>query len=225
MIADPFLAHFACYAFEPALWILPDRERVATGAALKAALRGAGEAVHLYGTYATRSEADLLVWTSVPVTSTDAAAAFFGRLEAALRPFRAYLRLVEVLWGFTRESQYARGGSERRMDPAGPRTLPYLVVYPFSKTHPWYRLEPEERQRMMSEHIRIGHTYEEVRQLLLYSAGLQDHEFVVVYETPDLAAFSALVRELRATQVRAYTALDAPVRVGVHLPEGDGAWP
>jgi hypothetical protein len=41
---------------------------------------------------------------------------------------------------------------------------------------------------MMNEHIRIGKQYREITQLLLYSFGLQDQEFVVVYETDDLAA-------------------------------------
>ena len=41
--------------------------------------------------------------------------------------------------------------------------------------------------------------YEDISQLLLYSFGLQNQEFVVVYETDDLARFSDLVNELRDT--------------------------
>ena len=222
MISAPFLSHFGCYALKPSFWALPAEERDATGSALEAALREAGEAVHLYGTFATRPDADLLAWSSVGAASPEAAHDFFTGLEAALRPFRHHLRLVDALWGFTRASQYARGESDRRIDPTGPRTSPYLVVYPFAKTQPWYRLDVEERRRMMSEHIRIGHAYAQVHQLLLYATGLQDHEFVVVYETPDLADFSALVTDLRATEARAYTRLDSPVRVGFHRPEGAG---
>ena len=77
----------------------------------------------------------------------------------------------------------------------------------------------------MGEHIRVGRQFAEVRQLLLYSFGLQDQEFVVVYETPDLAAFSA-VRELRGTEARRFTSLDTPVLTGRHLadPVTDGPW-
>ena len=70
----------------------------------------------------------------------------------------------------------------------------------------------------MNEHIRIGRTYEGISQLLLYSTGLQDHEFVVVYESDDLPRFSELVRDLRATAARPYTLLDAPVHVATHAP-------
>ena len=47
----------------------------------------------------------------------------------------------------------------------------------------------EARQGMMNEHIRIGKQYEDINQLLLYSFGLQDQEFVVVYETENLPLF------------------------------------
>jgi chlorite dismutase len=69
----------------------------------------------------------------------------------------------------------------------------------------------------MSEHMRIGKQYTDVQQLLLYATGLQDHEFVVAYETPDLARFSQLVAELRGTEARRFTKNDTPVRVGVLL--------
>jgi chlorite dismutase len=49
---------------------------------------------------------------------------------------------------------------------------------------------------MMNEYIRIGKQYAEIGQLLLYSFGLQDQEFVVVYEMDNLTLFSQLVHEL-----------------------------
>jgi len=71
---------------------------------------------------------------------------------------------------------------------------------------------------MMSEHIRVGRGHDEIAQQLLYCTGLQDHEFVVVYEADDLAEFGSLVAELRRTESRGYTALDTPVHVGVRAP-------
>ena len=53
---------------------------------------------------------------------------------------------------------------------------------------------------MMNEHIKIGKQYESIKQLLLYSFCLQDQEFVVVYETDDLALFSQLVNDSRMTE-------------------------
>jgi chlorite dismutase len=220
------LVHFARYALTPSLWALGDDGRAAVGSALRTALEGSADAVHLYDAFGTRADADLLVWSADRAESPDAALGFFAALRDALKPFRRHVHLVDALWGFTRSSQYARGGSDRAIDPMTPRTRPYLVVYPFAKTHEWYRLEAEERRRMMSEHIRLGRSHERVHQLLLYSTGLQDHEFVVVYETDDLEDFSVLVAELRATEARGFTLVDAPVLVGFHRPAGAGGpWP
>jgi chlorite dismutase len=104
------------------------------------------------------------------------------------------------------------------MDPFGGPRKPYLVVYPFSKTTDWYLMSREARQGMMNEHIRIGKQYEEISQLLLYSFGLQNQEFVVVYEMDDLTRFSDLVNELRDTEGRRYTLRDTPVRSAVYHP-------
>ena len=157
----------------------------------------------------------------------DAPARFFENYGDLLRPFRRYFRLQHVLWGLTAVSPYSRGASARGIDPFAARSMRYLVVYPFAKTHDWYQTPADERRAMMSDHIRVGREYPSTDQLLLYSTGLQDHEFVVLYETDDLTVFSGLVRELRATEVRGYTLLDTPVHLGVYAsPDATGLpWP
>ncbi len=152
---------------------------------------------------------------------------FFGAHAKALRPFRRYVRMVDVLWGFTRATQYRGAREAGRIDPFSSEALPYLIAYPFSKTAEWYLIHQPGRQAMMNEHIRIGRSYEGISQLLLYSTGLQDHEFVVVYESDDLPRFSQLVRELRATAARPYTLLDAPVHVATYAPTDQPSelWP
>ena len=70
----------------------------------------------------------------------------------------------------------------------------------------------------MTEHIRVGRQYPMIQQLLAYSYGLDDQEFIVAYETNDLPAFQDLVKELRATEGRAATVRDTPQLVGVHRP-------
>jgi chlorite dismutase len=76
----------------------------------------------------------------------------------------------------------------------------------------------EARQGMMNEHIRIGKQYEEITQLLLYSFGVQDQEFVVVYEMDDIQRFSDLVNELRSTEGRRYTLRDTPLHAAIYHP-------
>src|SRR5215210_3710473 len=79
----------------------------------------------------------------------------------------------------TKPSEYSEE-SRLEVRPAHAR---YLFVYPFVKTREWYGLAPEERYRIMQEHIRIGREYPSVDLNTSYSFGLDDQEFVVAFET------------------------------------------
>jgi chlorite dismutase len=86
----------------------------------------------------------------------------------------------------------------------------YLFVYPFVKTRAWYALAPEERGRIMREHIRVGREYPTVDNHTTYSFGLDDQEFVVAFDTDDAGAFLDLVQRLRTTESSAWTLRDTP---------------
>ena len=135
-----------------------------------------------------------------------------------MTPYRHLIEQKDSLWGFTRPSQYSKARSKQEIDPFAETRKPYLIIYPFSKTTEWYLMSREARQGMMNEHIRIGKQYEDISQLLLYSFGLQNQEFVVVYETDDLTRFSDLVNELRDTEARRYTLRDTPLHTAIYHP-------
>jgi len=209
------LGHFATYRFTPAFWALSGHERPARASAWWARVSGTAEAASLYLLQGLETGADVLVWSSVSVPEPGAPGAWFAARAAAENPDRDVLEPGHVLWGMTRPSEYSRARSAQEIDPFAAERAPYLVMYPFTKTADWYLLGRETRQGMMNEHIRIGKQYREITQLLLYSFGLQDQEFVVVYETDDLAHFSRLVYELRDTEARRYTKADTPLHTGV----------
>ncbi len=130
----------------------------------------------------------------------------------------AYLTIEHNLYGFTRPSNYTKRPTtqEQAIDLNDRQT--YLTVYPFSKTTEWYLMSKEARQGMMNEHIRVGHEFADIRQVLLYSTGLDDQEFVVAYEMEDMPRFSELVTALRNTEARRYTLRDTPIITGIHRP-------
>jgi chlorite dismutase len=132
-----------------------------------------------------------------------------------------YLEITHNLYGFTRPSTYTKRPTtqEQAIDVEDRQT--YLIVYPFSKTTEWFLMSRDARQGMMNEHMRIGHDYADIPQVLLYSTGLDDQEFVVAYETEDLPRFSALVTDLRNTEARRYTLKDTPILTGIRrdMPE------
>jgi chlorite dismutase len=86
----------------------------------------------------------------------------------------------------------------------------YLFVYPFVKTRAWYGLEPAERGRIMSEHIRVGKEFPSVDINTSYSFGLDDQEFVIAFNTDDPGDFLDLVQRLRTTESSGFTLRDTP---------------
>ncbi len=226
-VSQRSLNHFGIWALTDAYWAMPEREQREVRAAWIDALAGTADAVHHYRTFPAEAGSDVLVWSALPANDADAAAGFFDRYATAVHAFRRLLRPVHMLWGFTRASEYSRARSRQEIDPFEARALPYLVMYPFTKTSAWYQLDGEARQSLMNEHMRIGKQYHDVTQLLLYSVGLQDQEFVVVYETPDLTMFSQLVSDLRRSAARPYTLSDAPLHTAVlrSAADPDTLWP
>jgi len=216
------LNHLVYFRFKEDYWRLPVDKKPHVLESWLGGIDEAADRVHLYQVFPTEAGIDLLVWAAVPAAQDDDSAAFFKAYARATIPYRLMLEPVTVLWGFTAASVYSKARSAQEIDPMAPARKRYLVVYPFAKTGPWYLKSAEARQGMMNEHIRLGKQFPEIHQLLLYSFGLQDHEFVVVYETDDLPQFSELVRQLRSTEVRLYTALDAPLHTAVHSSRAEG---
>jgi chlorite dismutase len=212
------LNHFALFAFKDAYWSLTSDARAEFHTRWLAGLRAAARKLDVYQVFPSESNADVLVWSALPVEGKCETAAFLEQFARATNPFRAYLQPTTTLWGYTRPSQYTKTRSTQEMDPFAETRQPYLVIYPFVKTTEWYLMSHESRQGMMNEHIRIGKQYEDITQLLLYSFGVQDQEFVVVYETDDLPRFSDLVAELRGADGRSYTLRDTPLHTAIYHP-------
>lgn len=213
------LNHFAMLSFTERYWRLPPESRQGVRDGVLSRLRAAVDVIHLYQLTALESQADLLLWTACASASPEASARFFTGWAAAIAPARQYIISRDVLWGYTRPSQYTKSRSTQELDPFAPSREPYLIVYPFVKTAEWYQLDREKRSQLMAGHIKTGTQYKDISQMLLYSFGLQDQEFVVVYEMADMRRFMALVNELRGTEVRVYTARDWPLHAGIYQPD------
>jgi chlorite dismutase len=219
-MSERYLSHYGMFAFTDLYWSAESEERKHFHATFLAGLRQSIERFDLYQVFPARTEVDFLLWTNQTITQPEQTGQFFDCLGRIINNHRRWIRPVNTLWGLTGASNYARGKSAQAIDPLAEQRKSYLVIYPFVKTAEWYRMSRDTRQGMMNEHIRIGHQYEQITQLLLYSTGLQDQEFVVVYETDDLAQFSDLVVELRGSEARRYTERDSPIYTAFyHSPE------
>ncbi len=169
---------------------------------------------YAYSTLGLKSDSDLFLWRmgDRPEPLQESLSCLL------LTGLGRYLDLTHSFVGLIHTSTYVRRPNSQEQAILEQERQRYLIVYPFSKTIEWYLMSKEARQGMMNEHIRIGHEYPSVRQLLVYSTGLDDQEFVVSYETEELEAFQQLVVALRDTEARRYTLRDTPIFTCVYRP-------
>lgn len=214
-VSEQAVLQILALRIDPVWRRLGAEERAVDRDAFARAIRQTGAVTTLvYSTVGLRADADLvLVRTAAALDDLEENAARLlrsgmGRFASASHAFT----------GLIRSSRYVKKpGAQEQALISGERAR-YLIVYPFTKTTEWYLLGREARQGMMNEHIRIGHDFPQVRQLLAYSTGLDDQEFIVAYETDDLPAFQDLVTALRETDARPYTMRDQPILTAIFRP-------
>lgn len=202
---------WAFYRFAPTWRALDDRARDAALRDLESVLAApVASWQQCYSLVGLRPDVDFAVWLK-----TTEGAEPLQEFERRIRASTAgpHLELTHNFISMTKPSPYAR----RETDPARealrayPGGAPYVFVYPMVKTRPWYTLPPEERGRIMREHIAVGHKYPKIRINTSYSYGLDDQEFVVAFEGDDPAEFLDLVSDLRYTESSSYTLRDTPM--------------
>ena len=199
---------------DPAWRREPEARRAEDGTALvaaEAATTQAGVRTLTYSSIGLEPGVDLLLLRLADsVDALEVAGARLGRSGLG-----RWLAVRHSLLGRIGPSQYVAKASAQERSVLDGEPARYLVVYPFTKSAEWYLLSREARQGIMNEHMRVGHGYPTVRQLLAYSFGLDDGDFLVAYDTDDLDVFGDLVRELRGTESRRSTVNDRPLLLGV----------
>lgn len=175
--------------------------------------------IYSYSLVGTRGDCDFMLWQATRDMD------HLQDLATRLLHTRlgAYLELPYSYFAMTRRSIYLnryereyleKYGGKQPLETAriaiNPQGSKYLFVYPFVKTRDWYGLSQEERQRLMDEHIRVGHEWPDVKLNTTYSYGLDDQEFVVAFETDYVGRFLDLLMALRLTEASRYTLRDTP---------------
>ena len=214
-VTERRFVHALALGLDPAWRRLDRDERCRSAEQFAAAVKTPSEvATFTYSTVGLKTGVDLLLWSLSPSLE-----ALEERNASVLRAgIGAWMSARHSFLGLISASQYVKRPTSQEQSLFTGERSRYLIVYPFTKSTDWYLLSQEERQKVMNEHMKVGHRYPQVRQLLAYSFGLDDMDFLVAYETDDLPAFGDLVRELRGTESRRSTVRDTPIVVGVHRP-------
>jgi chlorite dismutase len=215
--------NFSFFKVDSAWRRLSPSERQAGKDAFRAIVEEYGQhiLIHPYTLVGMRGDVDFMLW----------------RIAHALEPFQEmtsrllatgmgqYLTSPYSYLAMTKRSLYVdkhvHEGQEGARLTVIPGQAKYLFVYPFVKTRAWYTLAHDERQKIMDEHIAVGHMYPTVKLNTTYSFGLDDQEFVVAFETDHPAHFLDLVMALRETESSKYTLRDTPIFTCIR---GDIAW-
>ncbi|HEX4323267.1 MAG TPA: chlorite dismutase family protein [Gaiellaceae bacterium] len=165
------------------------------------------EALHTYSTTGIRPDCDFFFWKIAQRYEE------LGEFGAALNatPLAGWMDVTYNYLATTKASIYTKASRARKIIPQG---SPYLVVYPFVKVRPWYFLPQEDRQRAMGEHMRIGHEFTTIHNHTTYSFGIDDQEFMTVFECDEPADFMHLMATLRESEASKYTERDTPIFVG-----------
>jgi chlorite dismutase len=203
---------FTFYKVDPSWRRLAPAERAEHKAELAGVIeRASNDAlIQPYSLVGTRGDTDFMLWHASPdLDDMFSLAAAIHRTAMA-----SYLTIPYSYLSVTKRSIYTRG--HRHPDQPESRLEvrmgegAYLVVYPFVKIRPWYKLTHGARQGMMVEHIRIGHKYPNIRIHTTYSVGLDDQEFVLAFDADRPLEFVDLMMELRFSEASAYTLRDTP---------------
>src|SRR2546429_4976989 len=205
---------YTFYKIDPAWRRLPIDERAAGKDAFAEVVEdwaGRMDALRAYSVAGVRPDTNFFLW-KITERYDD-----LGELGAALNatPLAGWLATPYSYLATTKASQYTSARKARKITP---RNSPYLVVYPFVKSRPWYALPIDERQRAMDEHIRVGAEFASIHNHTTYSFGIDDQEFMTAFECDEPADFMHLMLTLRESEASRYTERDTPIFVGQGMP-------
>jgi chlorite dismutase len=167
------------------------------------------EGLRVYSTAGVRPETDFFLW-KITERYED-----LLELGAALNgtPLAGWLETPYSFLATTKPSVY----TDRKRIRQGrviPRNAPYLVVYPFVKSRPWYFLPFEERVAAIRQHAETGEKFVTVTNHTTYSFGIDDQEFMPAFECEEPSDFMHLMMTLRETEASRWTERDTPIFVG-----------
>lgn len=166
-----------------------------------------------YDVSAMRSEADILVWTHGQKPED---------LQAAIRAIRrtAIFSNSTIVWstmGVHRDAEFTRGHTPSfAKEGVGPEA--WVCVYPFVRSWDWYYSNPEKRAEMLKNHGMKGRDFPQVLPNTIATFGLNDYEWVLALEAPELVDLVDMMRAFRNTEARLHIREETPFYTGRRIP-------
>ncbi|MEE1620367.1 hydrogen peroxide-dependent heme synthase [Zafaria sp. Z1313] len=171
----------------------------------------------IYDVSAMREDADVMTWLHGPSAE---------KLQEAVRKIRRSYLFAEtsIAWsamGVHREAEFAKDHS-----PAfarGKEPSEWMTVYPFVRSYDWYLLDPAERGKMLREHGILGRDFPQVLANTVASFALNDFEWMICLEAPELIDLVDMMRHLRYTDARNHVREEIPFYTGRRIGAAEAA--
>lgn len=171
----------------------------------------------LYDVSAMRDNADIMVWThgSTP-----------EKLQAAVRKIRrtALFSATTIVWstmGVHREAEFTRNHAPAYARQKAPEA--WVCVYPFVRSYDWYYMNPERRAEMLKNHGMKAIDFPQVLANTVATFGLNDYEWVLALEAPELVDLVDMMRHFRNTEARLHVREEIPFYTGRRVNAADVA--
>lgn len=188
-----------------------DEERAAVGEFDALVQELTSEGITVRGTYdvsGQRADADVMLW----LHGSDPA-----QLQLALRRARrtALLAGTHQVWssmGVHREAEFTNNHSPSYARGIEPEA--WVCVYPFVRSYDWYWMDPEDRSRMLRNHGMKAREFPQVLANTIACFGLNDYEWLLALEAPELVDLVDLMRHFRNTEARLHVREETPFYTG-----------
>lgn len=184
---------------------------VANLAAKGVTLRG------FYDVSAMRNDADIMVWIHGAAPED---------LQAAIRDLRRTDALsgTKIVWstmGVHRDAEFSARHTPTFAKGIAPEA--WVCVYPFVRSYDWYTMNPEKRRDVMKNHGLKGVDFPEVLPNTIATFGLNDYEWLIALEAPELVLIVDLMRSFRNTEARHFIREEIPFYTGRRIPAAEVA--
>ncbi|PBB08702.1 chlorite dismutase [Kocuria sp. WRN011] len=170
-----------------------------------------GDNVTVRGVYdvsGMRDNADLMVWLTGDQPDV---------LQEAVRKIRRQPLLggTRQVWnamGVHRDAEFTRNHAPSYARGIAPEK--WVCVYPFVRSYEWYYMNSERRSEMLKNHGMKARDYPQVLANTIACFGLNDFEWLLALEAPELVDLVDLMREFRNTEARLHVREETPFYTG-----------
>lgn len=170
-----------------------------------------GDNVTVRGVYdvsGMRDNADLMVWLTGDEPDV---------LQEAVRKIRRQPLLggTRQVWnamGVHRDAEFTRNHAPSYARGIAPEK--WVCVYPFVRSYEWYYMNSGRRAEMLKNHGMKARDYPQVLANTIACFGLNDFEWLLALEAPELVDLVDLMREFRSTEARLHVREETPFYTG-----------